>query len=118
LYREIIKKLKNKIKDMPLEKTKKILVRLTEEQYALLQSLMREKLETKASLFLASLLVQVRDCRANHGKSGPGRPKKLDPANDPNAPRTIPNPFTQEHELINLYELEVARALRGAKNAA
>ena len=57
------------------KKDKRIVVRLTNEQNALMVQLMKEKLETNASGFLASLLVRTRDCIADHGKNKVGRPR-------------------------------------------
>ena len=59
-------------------KNKRILVRLTSEQTQLMKELMKEKLETNASAFFASLLVQTRDCGLYHGKNKVGRPRAQD----------------------------------------
>ena len=69
-------------------KNKRILVRLTSEQTQLMKELMKEKLETNASAFFASLLVQTRDCGLYHGKNKVGRPRNQD---DENPPFVVPD---------------------------
>ena len=96
-------------------------VSLTEGQNALLRDLQAEDVVVDDSLssYFARLLVEIRNRREearNAPLRGVGRPRKpTAPEDDPNRTRTIPNPYTQEHALINEYELAVAESMREKK---